>query len=311
VNPPRWVVLATVALSILAISTAAPVIRLAGDAPPLAVSFWRLLDATVILAPFAFFLASDELRALSGRDWLGLFLTGAILALHFGAWITSVGLTSVAASVVLVTLHPVFVGFASHRLFGEGPRRAGWIGIGIALAGGILIAAGDASGGSSPLLGDALAFLGALCAAVYFLAGRSYRKRLGLLAYVVPVYASATLVLGILNLLVPAPYGGSFAGFAPADQGLFLALALGPMILGHTGLNWALKYVSAPAIAATILGEPVGATLIAFLLPQLREVPPVWTLVGGGVVLLGILLVGLDEARRTREEAIMEAAGAG
>lgn len=303
----RLLVGGTILLSILAISTAAPVIRLAGDAPPLAIAFWRLLDATLVLAPFALVFARRDLAALAGRDWAGLLLTGAVLGLHFATWITSVGLTTVAASVVLVTLHPVFVGFASKRLFGEGPRALGWVGIAVALVGGALIAAGDATGGgSAPLLGDALAFAGALCAAVYLLAGRGYRKRLGLLAYVTPVYAGATLTLGLLLVLVPAPWGGGFTWASATDQGWFLALALGPMILGHTGLNWALKYVSAPAIATTILGEPVGATLLALLI--LREVPPLITLVGGGVVLAGILLVALDEARRERSTARQQAA---
>ncbi len=310
-RPPGWLVAGTIMLSILAVSTAAPVIRLAGSAPPLAIAFWRLLDATVLLVPLAILFARRDLARLSGRDWAMLLGVGAILGLHFATWITSVTLTSVAASVVLVTLHPVFVGFAAHRLFGEGPRPLGWVGIVVALGGGLLIAGGDARGGAMPLVGDALAFAGALCAALYFLAGRRYRQRLGLLAYVTPVYAGATVTLAILLVALPAPWGGGFATYGAANQGLFLALALGPMILGHTGLNWALKYVRAPVIATTILGEPVGASLLALLLPQIHEVPPPTTLLGGAVVLAGILLVGLDEARRDRPSAAQEAAEVG
>jgi drug/metabolite transporter (DMT)-like permease len=305
-TPPRGLVAATVTLSILAVSTAAPLIRLAGDTPPLAIAFWRLLDATVLLVPLALIFARRDLASLAGRDWAILLGVGAILGLHFATWITSVGLTSVAASVVLVTLHPVFVGLASERLFGEGPRRMGWIGIVVALVGGLVIAAGDSRGGPAPLLGDALAFAGALCAALYFLAGRRYRQRLGLLAYVTPVYTGATITLGILLVALPSPWGGGFATYGGADQGLFLALALGPMILGHTGLNWALKYVRAPVIATTILGEPVGASLLAFFLPQIHEVPPPSTLLGAAVVLAGILLVALDEGRRGAAEAAAE-----
>jgi drug/metabolite transporter (DMT)-like permease len=299
-QPPGWLITGTITLSILAVSTAAPVIRLAGGAPPIAIAFWRLLDATLILAPLALLFARRDLASLSRRDWLGLLGVGVILGLHFATWIASVGLTSVAASVVLVTLHPVFVGFASHRLFGEGPRPLGWVGIAVALGGGLLIAGGDARGGTAPLLGDALALAGALCAALYFLAGRRYRQRLSLLAYVTPVYAGATVTLAVLLVALPAPWGGGLGTYGAANQGLFLALALGPMILGHTGLNWALKYVRAPVIATTIVGEPLGASLLAFLIPQIHEVPPATTLLGGAIVLAGILLVGLDEARRDR-----------
>ena len=283
-----------IGVSILAVSTAAIFIRVS-DAPPLAVAFHRLLYATLLLLPFAAWKARDDLRALGPRDWAGLFLVGAVLALHFASWITSLELTSVAASVVLVTLHPVAVALLSHRLFGEGIGRAGYVGIGVALVGGLVITRSDAAQGPLPLVGDALALLGAAAAAFYFLAGRNYRRRLGLLAYVVPVYASATLVLGVLLVALPAPYGGPLTGYPPREHLLFLALAAVPMILGHTVLNWALKHVTAPVIATTILGEPIGSTVLAYLL--LDEVPHRDVLLGGALVLAGILLVARHAGR--------------
>lgn len=301
-RPAPFLLVGGIAASVLAISTAAILIRVS-EAPPLAVAFYRLLYATLLLLPFALVLARDELRALSRRDWLGLSLVGAVLALHFAAWITSVRLTSVAASVVLVTLHPVAVALLSHRLFGEGIRPGGYVGIALALAGGVVVTWSDAQAGPLPLVGDALALVGAAAAAFYFLAGRSYRKRLGLLAYVLPVYASSTLVLGVLLVALPAPVGGSPFGLSAREHLLFLALAVFPMLLGHTVLNWALRHVTAPVIATTILGEPVGSTLLAWAL--LDQVPPQGVLVGGAVVLAGILLVALQAGAATaREETV-------
>lgn len=283
-----------IAGSIVAISTSAILIRLS-DAPPLVIAFYRLLYATLLLAPFALWKARHELLQLSRRDWLGLGAVGAVLALHFASWITSLSLTSVAASVVLVTLHPVFVAFVSKRVFGEGVGTLGWIGVVLALLGGVVIVSGDLSVGQTAL-GDGLALVGALAAAIYFLAGRGYRKRLSLLAYVTPVYASCALVLGILMFTLPSPYGGSPMHLPLRDHLLFLAMALGPMILGHTVLNWALKYVTAPVIATTIVGEPVGSTLLALLI--LQEAPPATALAGGLLVLAGIGIVAAVEARR-------------
>lgn len=283
-----------IAGSVLAISTAAILIRLS-DAPPLVIAFYRLLYATLILLPFMWWRARREVAQLSLADWLGLGAVGAVLALHFASWITSLSLTSVAASVVLVTLHPVFVAFVSKRVYGEGVGRLGWVGVAIALAGGVVIVSGDLRGGQSAV-GDALALLGALAAAIYFLAGRGYRKRLSLLAYVTPVYASCALVLGILMFALPSPYGGSPLDIPLRDHMLFLAMALGPMILGHTVLNWALKYVTAPVIATTIVGEPVGSTLLALLI--LSEAPPATAVAGGLLVLAGIGLVAIVESRR-------------
>jgi len=133
--------------------------------------------------------------------------------------------------------------------------------------------------------------VGAGAAAVYFLAGRGFRRRLPLMAYVLPVYASSTLVLGILLVALPAPWGGAVRGYAAPEQLLFLALAIVPMIMGHTLLNWALRHVTAPVIATTILGEPIGSSILALII--LKEAPPTTTLAGGLIVLAGIAAVAL------------------
>ncbi|MFA5860155.1 MAG: DMT family transporter [Candidatus Thermoplasmatota archaeon] len=299
-RPSTPLLVGGITASILAISSAAILFREA-NAPPLPASAFRLLFATLLLVPFALWRSRSELAAFSLKDWLGLTMVGLVLAAHFGAWVASLGLTTVAASVVLVTLHPAIVAVASTWLFGEGLAPRGYVGIIIALAGGAVITLGDAQRGSAPLLGDALALVGALAAAAYFLAGRSYRRRLGLLAYVTPVYGVAALALLVGSVLVPAPYGGPLVGYDARQFVLFLLLAGVPMILGHTVLNWALKYVTAPVIATTILGEPVGASILAFFI--LREAPGTFTLVGGALVLIGIGVVAVAPRPQVGEAA--------
>lgn len=280
---------ATVALAILSISTAAVLIRLS-NAPALIIAFWRLAIATAILAVPALLIPRyrEGILALSLRDWALLGVVGVVLAIHFASWIESLALTSVAASVTLVTLHPVFVGLASSRLFGEGLPARAWVGVLAALAGGAIIALSDSQRGPEPLLGDLLALVGALAAAIYFLAGRGFRRRLPLLAYVVPVYAATSLALVVMALVA----GDPLTGWPAREYALFAALAIVPMILGHTLLNYALKYVTAPVIATTVLGEPVGSTLLALIV--LNEVPPWLTVAGAVVVLAGIGLVVLE-----------------
>jgi drug/metabolite transporter (DMT)-like permease len=135
------------------------------------------------------------------------------------------------------------------------------------------------------ILGDALALIGALTAAIYFVSGRRLRSSLDLWPYVGLVYGTCFCVLLILALVARAP----LAPQPPRELAIFAALALGPMLLGHTGLNWALKHSPAYVVNLTLLGEPVGATLIAAMLPGIREVPRPATLIGGIVVLAGIL----------------------
>lgn len=304
-RPATPVLVGAIALAVSAVSTAAVLIRLA-TAPPLVIAFWRLAFATLILAPAAFAVPSirREMLGQSVRDDLALTAVGVVLAIHFAAWITSLSLTSVAASVVLVTLHPVLVGVASAWLFDEGLGGKGWVGVLVAFAGGAVIAWGDASLSGHRLAGDLLALAGAGAVAAYFLAGRGFRRRLSLLAYVVPVYAVAAVTLLAMAVIADQP----IAGWPLSDYLLFLALAVVPMILGHTVLNWSLKHVTAPVVATAILGEPVGASILAWLV--LTEVPPLVTVVGGAVVLAGIGLV-IVAARRGGEElpAAMEGGG--
>ena len=94
-------------------------------------------------------------------------------------------MTSVAISTVLVSLHPLYVGLLSGWLLRERPTRADWLGIGLALAGTILVAVGGPPG-QGTVLGALLALLAGWLAAVYFIAGRRVRARVGLWAYVTP-----------------------------------------------------------------------------------------------------------------------------
>jgi drug/metabolite transporter (DMT)-like permease len=85
----------------------------------------------------------------------------------------------------------------------------------------------------------------------------------------------------------------ALTGHDGTDWLVFIALAAGPMMLGHTGVNYALRYVRAYVANLAVLGEPIGATLIAWLLPAIAEVPGPQTLVGGALILGGIGLTVL------------------
>ncbi len=280
--PPALILL----LSVLAISWAAPLVRFS-QAPALAVSFWRLAFSVLLIA--GVLTARREwgaLRRLGRRDLATAAVAGVLLAGHFATWIASIGLTSVAASVVLVDTAPVFVALLSAAFLRERPGGRQWAGIGLAVAGAAWIGWGDFRGGSDPLRGDLLALAGAVLVAAYYVIGRSLRARLDLWPYVMVVYGCAAL-----TLLVALPVAGvPFTGYAPTDWAVFAGLAAGPMMIGHTGQNWALRYLPAYVVNLSLLGEPVGATLIAWLLPAIAETPPPEALAGGALILLGIVL---------------------
>jgi len=269
-------------VSIIAVSTASILIRMSG-APPLAIATYRLAFATLMLLPFYIRSGGHKrLAASSSRDILTLAAVGVVLAIHFGSWITSLGLTSVASSVLFVHVDPIFVAVVSHFYLGERIKRGTLIGITFALVGAVTIAFGDAGVSGTSLFGDLLAMIGAVMLGLYILAGRRLRQSLDLVSYVTPVYATSTFALALASLAT----GTSLWPYPLSELLLFLAIALIPMIFGHTIYNWTLKWLSAPLVSISLLGEPVGATILAYLL--LEEVPSTLTLIGGVLILLGI-----------------------
>jgi drug/metabolite transporter (DMT)-like permease len=279
-------------LGVVTVSTAATLIRLAqAEVHSLVVAAWRLTLATLILAPVALGRYRHELRALTANEWRNALVSGLLLAIHFGTWITSLAFTTVAASVVLVWTNPIFVGLASHLFLGERLTRGMVLALVIAIVGSGIIAVGDLGEGTHRLLGDLLAVMGAISGAGYFLIGRRLRKRLSLVAYVFPVYGTAALILMAVMLV---------AGLGPAPQQpqtwfWLVLMAIGPQILGHSSLNWALRYLSATFVSLATLGEPIGSTLLAWWV--LGERPTVWAVLGGTLILSGILYASRAERR--------------
>jgi drug/metabolite transporter (DMT)-like permease len=290
--PPALVLMAAV----LAVSWAGPLIRFA-TAPALVVATWRLLFSVAMIALILIVRRGVPRPRLRGSEWLLAAAAGALLAGHFWSWIASLSYTSVASSVVLVSMQPLFVGVLSAVFLGERPGRAQWTGIGLATGGAVVIGWGDFAAGPEALFGDFLAILGALLVSGYYIIGRRLRQQMELWWYVGVVYGMAALVLLVAVLLQP---GTALTGYPTTDWLVFLALAAGPMMIGHTGVNYALRYVPAYVVNLAILGEPVGATVIAWALPAIREVPPPQVLAGAVLILGGIAVATVGGRRAAR-----------
>jgi drug/metabolite transporter (DMT)-like permease len=275
------IALSAVAVGVLAVSAAAIFIRLA-DAPALAVAFWRNALGALVLVPVAAYRRETFPR---GRVLRVGMASGVALGAHFGFWISSLDYTSVAASVVLVCTQPVFVAILAYLVFGERTSRLSFSGILVALFGTMVIAS-DGSVGSATLFGNTLALLGAIAVAAYVLIGRSLRTTgVGVLPYSIVVYASASATLAPAALFGGVPLWG----YQGETWFWIWAVTLGPQILGHTVLNWALRYIQASVISGTILVEPVVSALLAWLV--LAEKPGLPTLIGGTIILFGLFLL--------------------
>jgi len=307
-NPPKPAIppLLGIAFGILAVSTASIFIRYAQSyAPSLVIAAYRLTIATLVLAPFALRRKNELGRLQRGEKGLAV-LSGVFLAIHFATWITSLAYTSVASSVVLVCTTPLFVALFSPFTIKEPLSRIAGVGMLAALAGGVIVglsdtctlrgfsiacpALGEFLHGQA-FLGDLLALSGAMAAAGYVIIGRRLRAKLSLASYVFAVYGTAAVVLVLLMLA----NGQTPLGYPALAYLWFLLLALIPQLIGHSTFNWALGYLSAAFVSVTLLGEPIGSTILAYFL--LNEQPSVLKVIGAILIFAGIIIASQSERK--------------
>ena len=274
----------TLFVGVLSVSFAAIFIRLA-DAPPLVIAAYRLTIASLILIPIASIKSRQSLKKLSRHDIFLILLSSVFVALHFGLWITSLSYTSIASSVVLVTAHPAFVAVISYFLWSERLDKLTIGGIIVAFLGVIFINYSGFTFGSQAILGDLLALIAGFAMGAYLIIGRQLRARIDLLSYLTILYTVSAIILLVATVI----FDYSFFGYSTTTYIMLVLLAIVPQLIGHSSLNLAVRLIPATFVSVAILGEPVGATLLGYLI--LDETPSVNEIVGGLFILGGIFLV--------------------
>ncbi len=269
------------ALGLLSFAISPILVRLVGDeAPGLAIAVWRTGIAVGLLAPAA--LRPIARLRYGLRELMLILLAGVFLGLHFVVWILSLFYTSVASASVLVCLSPVFLAALGFALLKERLSMPVVLAIGMAVLGAMLMSWGDhvqAFAGRKPLLGNMLALSGALLVSLYLLIGRVVRQQTAWLPYVFLLYLAAALTALILALLLKTP----LTGYSLRFYGLCALMALGPQILGHGAFNYSVKYLPAAWLGLLSLLEPVGASILAYVL--FHEMPSPFSLLGMMLVL--------------------------
>jgi drug/metabolite transporter (DMT)-like permease len=295
-------------ISIIAVSFAS-IFILSCQAPPLSIAFYRLLFTTLLIIPFIVFSKKtrSELCSLPKTTLLIMIVIGVILAAHFSFWITSLKMTSVASSVILVTAHPMLVAPISFYLLKEKLSWVNAFGVIISLTGVIILVIGNyrfSSFGLDTIEGNLLALLGGVAAGLYILGGRILRKKVSTFTYAFIVYGIGTIALFIICLSLNAPVYNLVIN----DYIIILFMALISGIFGHTLYNWSLGYIRASVMSVALLGEPIGSSLLAFIIPQIiivswdAQIPTPLTIIGGGIILFGIYLT----ARNVKKIEIVE-----
>ncbi|MGN7356309.1 DMT family transporter [Paenibacillus sp. SAF-054] len=259
------------------------------SAPASIQGMYRLLFTALLMLPFIKpHLA--ELKSLPLKKAGMLFASGFFLALHFLLWMGSLKLTTVSSSTIILSLEPVFIVIGAFFIYKERTSSFAMFGMGVAMIGAVLIGWGDIGVSRENLIGDLLSVFGTLAVSVHMLLGQKMVTQVSSFIYSFVVFLSATVVFALYNLI-----GGiSFTSYPGKDWGMFVLLAVVPTVFGHLLFNWLLQYVSASTISMSILGEPVGASLLAFLL--LHE-QMTWFQIAGGVLAISGLIAFLNANR--------------
>ncbi len=281
-------------IAILFVSTSAVIVKLS-TAPASIIAMYRLLLALFIMLPVVYVKYRHSFKTIQLSDWGYGSLAGISLAFHFILWFESLNYTSVASSVVLVTLQPLFAFIGTYLFFKEKltlPAVAGGV---TAVIGSIVISWGDFRLSGIALWGDLLALTACAMVTGYLLFGQNIRKRLDLIPYTFIVYGIAAVTLVVYNLLLRYP----FVSYPAPDWGYFLLLAIFPTLLGHSLLNWAVKWVSVNVISMSILFEPIGASILAYFI--LGETLHKMQWIGGAIILAGLYLFIRSYKRRIKK----------
>ncbi|PAV30703.1 EamA family transporter [Virgibacillus profundi] len=282
-----------VVIGVISVSISAVLVKLADTAPAGITAMYRLLFAVIIMSPIILMKYRHEFKLITKKDWLLSIFAGVFLAFHFIFWFESLNYTSVASSTVLVSLQPIFAFLGTYLFFKERFSSGAVISMIITLFGSFIISWGDFQIGGMALFGDVLALLGAITMTVYFLFGQNVRRNLSLMTYTFIVYGVSSITLILYNIVLQNP----FIGYPADNWWIFLALAIIPTFFGHTLFNWALKWLSASTISMGIVFEPVGATVLAYVI--LQETITWSQLLGGAIVIFGLYLFILSTSRKS------------
>ncbi len=272
------------AVAVLGVSLSGPL--MAGTpAPALAIAFWRNALAEAVLLPAVLTTRNRrELRTMTRADVRTCLFAGAALAAHFATWVTALKLTSVAAAIALVSMQVGWIALID-RLRGKAIAPAVLLGVGLAFSGVLVITGVDLTLSRDALIGDLLALVGGLTAAIYTITGARARESLSTTTYTFLCYGSCAVILLIGCLVGGVP----LVGFSAQAWAGILAVTVTAQLLGHSLINHLLAVMSPMLVSLILLIEVPGAALLATAM--LGQAPGVGVYAGLALILGGLAVV--------------------
>lgn len=286
----RHVIFILALVGVLGVSASGPIVAATPSVPPLAMAFWRNGLGAAAMGAGAVVRARGRRRWPTPGEWRYCVTASIALALHFACFMISVRMTTVAAATALVCLQSAWIaGF--QRLRGATIGRTVLGGMGLALAGAMLITGFDMGRSTEALLGDLLALAGGALAGAYTLAGSKARATMDTSSYTTLCYLMTAIILLAMVWLV----GDPIIGFPLAGWAGIIALTVASQLLGHTIFNHLVAALGPLVVSMIILLEIPGAAILAGIF--LGQTPPVWTYVGLALILGGLFAVLRGQGR--------------
>ena len=290
-------------IAVIAVSSAGAVLQEMSVIPPFLRASWRMYATSIVLLPGLFFQwTNKELDKPNKRDWLLIFYSSIFLAIHFGSWIWSLDNTSLVRSLLFVTSHPLVV-VSIMPIIGIKVKKAHIIGATIGFFGAVISLGDIGSIGQASLAGDAAAFFGAISVVGYLFIGKYLRtdREIPVFIYALPVTFVAGLILTISSICLEGtsiystiPEKSAFGWLDAMWLPWIAFLAFGPGLMGHTGINTLIKWVSPIVVSISLLFEPVIGGIVGWFFTN-ELILGKYTTIGGLLMITGAIIITLEE----------------
>ena len=284
-------------IGVVIVSSGSILVRWTGDVPFAVISFYRVFISFCLLLCYQ--IINPKIKISSLRRWHWHYiLAGFFLAAHFITWIASLQLTTIANSIFLESMHPLFGMIVSIIFLKEYPHRRTIPIFAIALLGMFIIVSTDFGHPEAKILGDSLAVISALCFAFYIMIARKHKNEQNFIRYLTYIYGNATIFCVVYIFF----NGDLIWGYSTQSWLLLLLLAIGPQLLGHSSLNWVSRQMEIFKVNLVLLLEPVLATLSGIIF--IAEYPPSNFYFGAGLILISLWFLMYMEKFRSEKQAV-------
>ncbi|OYU19799.1 MAG: EamA family transporter [Rhodobacteraceae bacterium PARR1] len=296
---PLWLVAAP-AIFLLLWSAGFGVAKLGlQHAAPITLLALRYVLVLVVLAPFALILRPPMPKTL--RGWLDIAVVGFLIQVaYFGlCYIAFKSGVSAAGVAIVVCLQPILVALVAPRFIGESVGRMAWVGLGLGLAGAVVVILSRSQVQAENPFGVLLT-VGALFGIT---AGTLYEKRFGVSHHPVTsnmiqyaVGAAFTLPIAWLTEDMHMVWNGEFIA-------VLAYLVIGNSLLAMSLLLAMIRAGEVSRVSALFYLVPAFSALFAW--PLLGEAMPPLAWAGMALAGAGVAMV----SRKSKAQAPAETAG--